>query len=89
MKPVIRLFFPCSVIHSKTKNKDEVMAEFHARKTMVLICTTLLERGITVPSVQGRGVPGRSSGVHQRLSDSDLRGAPGEASKIPPAKESP
>lgn len=52
MKPVIRLFFPCSVIHSKTKNKDEVMAEFHARKTMVLICTTLLERGITVPSVQ-------------------------------------
>lgn len=52
MRMILRLFFSCEVIHSKSVDKDEIMSRFHARKTMVLICTTLLERGITVPSVQ-------------------------------------
>ncbi len=52
MKWVLKPFFAVDVIHSKSKDKDEIMARFHARKSMVLICTTLLERGITVPSVQ-------------------------------------
>lgn len=52
MKLVVSIFFRCEVIHSKSADKDEIMARFHEKKTMVLICTTLLERGITVPSVQ-------------------------------------
>ena len=52
MKWVLKPFFKVDVIHSKSTNKDEIMARFHGRKSMVLICTTLLERGITVPSVQ-------------------------------------
>lgn len=52
MKKTAGLFFRCLVIHSKSEKKDEIMADFHARKAQVLICTTLLERGITVPSVQ-------------------------------------
>lgn len=52
MKWVLKPFFKVDVIHSKSTNKDEIMARFHGRESMVLICTTLLERGITVPSVQ-------------------------------------
>lgn len=52
MKLIVGLFFKCEVIHSKTENKDEIMTRFHCKESKVLICTTLLERGITVPSVQ-------------------------------------
>ncbi len=48
----LKPFFKTEVIHSKSQNKDEIMARFHAKKSEVLLCTTLLERGITVPSVQ-------------------------------------
>lgn len=40
------------LIHSKSQDKDAVMDAFRARELDFLICTTLLERGITVPSVQ-------------------------------------
>ena len=39
-------------IHSDTLDKDEIMEQFHHKELDVLVCTTLLERGITVPSVQ-------------------------------------
>lgn len=52
MRLCLRPFFKTEVIHSKSLNKDEIMARFHAKQVEVLICTTLLERGITVPSVQ-------------------------------------
>lgn len=48
----LKIFFKVEVIHSKSQNKDEIMARFHEKKAEVLICTTLLERGITIPSVQ-------------------------------------
>lgn len=52
MKWILKPFFQLEVIHSKSTNKEEIMARFHDKKSQVLICTTLLERGITVPSVQ-------------------------------------
>lgn len=52
MKWIVGLFFRCEVIHSKSTDKDAIMQRFHEKKTEVLLCTTLLERGITVPSVQ-------------------------------------
>lgn len=48
----LKPFFKIEVIHSKSQDKDEVMTRFYEKKAEVLICTTLLERGITVPSVQ-------------------------------------
>ncbi len=48
----LKPFFKTEVIHSKSQNKDAIMARFHAKQAEVLLCTTLLERGITVPSVQ-------------------------------------
>lgn len=42
----------CSYVHSSKEDKDEIMQAFREGKFQVLICTTLLERGITVPSVQ-------------------------------------
>lgn len=52
MKWIVGAFFSCGVITSKSVDKDAVMDAFHQKKTEVLLCTTLLERGITVPSVQ-------------------------------------
>ncbi len=52
MKNLLRPFFKVEAITSKSEDKDEIMARFHAGKSRVLICTTVLERGITVPSVQ-------------------------------------
>lgn len=52
MKWILSPFFRTDVIHSKSNDKEEIMDKFHNKKSQVLICTTLLERGITVPSVQ-------------------------------------
>lgn len=52
MNWIFRPFFKTAVIHSKSKDKEKIMEDFHGKKRQVLICTTLLERGITVPSVQ-------------------------------------
>lgn len=52
MKWILRPFFKTDVIHSKSSDKEDIMDKFHNKKSQVLICTTLLERGITVPSVQ-------------------------------------
>ncbi|HAM31162.1 MAG TPA: DNA/RNA helicase [Erysipelotrichaceae bacterium] len=44
--------FNAKAIHSSKKNKDEIMEQFRNRQFPVLVSTTLLERGITVPGVQ-------------------------------------
>lgn len=44
--------FSCSYVYSSKTDKDEIMQAFREGKFQVLICTTLLERGITVPRVQ-------------------------------------
>lgn len=42
----------CPCIHSGTPDKDAVMERYRAGAFRVLVSTTLLERGITVPGVQ-------------------------------------
>ncbi|WP_305084538.1 helicase-related protein [uncultured Faecalibaculum sp.] len=42
----------CPCIHSQSPDKDDIMNRFRHRDFDVLVSTTLLERGITVPSVQ-------------------------------------
>ncbi|MCF0259128.1 MAG: DEAD/DEAH box helicase [Erysipelotrichaceae bacterium] len=49
---IFRPLFKCRGLHSSSRNKDEIMEEFYEKKCQILFCTTLLERGITVPSVQ-------------------------------------
>lgn len=52
MTPLLNLFVRTELIHSDIQNKDAIMACFHSKQTQALVCTTLLERGITVGSVQ-------------------------------------
>lgn len=52
MKSWISFFYKAQWIHSGSKGKDEIMDRFREGELEVLVCTTLLERGITVPSVQ-------------------------------------
>jgi competence protein ComFA len=52
MKLLFSLFVKTDCVHSSSKNRDEILDTFRNRKTDVLLCTTLLERGITIPSVQ-------------------------------------
>lgn len=47
----LRLFFRCAVFTSKTKDKEQVILRFHEKRYDVLICTTILERGITIRGV--------------------------------------
>ena len=46
------IFVKADFIHSSTQNKDEILDCFRNKKLSALVCTTLLERGITIPSVQ-------------------------------------
>lgn len=50
--PLFNLAFTAKGIHSGSADKDSVLDAFRAREFPVLLATTLLERGITVPSVQ-------------------------------------
>lgn len=49
---LLRIFVKCRAIHSESRYRDETMSEFRNHKLDVLITTTLLERGITIGSVQ-------------------------------------
>lgn len=52
MSKGLNLFLKSKAIHSSTQDKDCILEDFRNRKLDVLVCTTLLERGITIPSVQ-------------------------------------
>lgn len=52
MKTVLGWLAPSEFIHSGIDNKDQIMEQFRKQKTKILVTTTLLERGITVPDVQ-------------------------------------
>ena len=52
LKMILNLFVKTSLVHSSTENKDEILDCFRNKELEVLVCTTLLERGITIPSVQ-------------------------------------
>lgn len=48
----LSIFFSCAYVHSAKEDKDEIMDAFRHQDFRILVSTTLLERGITVPSVQ-------------------------------------
>ncbi len=52
MHLLLRLFFPCSYVTAKTADKDRIIEVFRARGSGVLVATTILERGTTVPGVR-------------------------------------
>lgn len=47
----LSLFFKTYFCTSKTKNRDEVIEKFRKDKAGLCICTTVLERGVTIPNV--------------------------------------
>lgn len=49
MGKILSLFLPCSVCTSKTENRDEVIENFRKEKAGIIIATTVLERGVTIP----------------------------------------
>ena len=52
MSGVLNLFVKTCYVHSSSENRDVILDDFRSQKQDVLVCTTLLERGITIPSVQ-------------------------------------
>lgn len=46
---LIRAFMKCTYVTSHTENRDEVIQKFRKKKAGVLICTTVMERGVTIP----------------------------------------
>ena len=46
---VLKCLMPCYVCSSKTKNRDEVIDAFRKEKNGILIATTVMERGVTIP----------------------------------------
>lgn len=52
MSAILSTVVRCRPIHSQSTERDEIMEDFRNRELDVLVCTTLLERGITIGSVQ-------------------------------------
>ena len=49
MTAFLRLFLPCRCVTSKKENRDEIIAAFRNETSGVLVATTVMERGVTVP----------------------------------------
>lgn len=49
---ILSLFFDCYLCTGRTENRDEVIESFRCRKSGVLVCTTVMERGTTISDVQ-------------------------------------
>ncbi|MEG0823248.1 MAG: helicase-related protein [Erysipelotrichaceae bacterium] len=47
----LNIVYRVKAITSTTSNKDEIIKEFHEHKYEALVCTTILERGITIKGV--------------------------------------
>ncbi|MBR3311706.1 MAG: hypothetical protein IKG15_07820 [Solobacterium sp.] len=52
MVSFMRLFFPVYVCTGRSEDRDEVIEAFRREKSGLMICTTVLERGVTVENVQ-------------------------------------
>lgn len=46
---MMNLFFHVSVCTSQSENRDEIIESFRNEKHGIIICTTVLERGVTIP----------------------------------------
>ena len=49
---ILSLFFDCYTVTSHTENRDEIISAFKQYGKGVLVCTTVMERGMTIPGVQ-------------------------------------
>ncbi len=48
----LSVFFSCCLCTSHTENRDEVIRKFKEKKNGVMLCTTVMERGLTIENVQ-------------------------------------
>jgi len=48
---MLRRFYRCCYMNSKSTNKEEIIEQFRSDKYQLCICTTVLERGITIKGV--------------------------------------
>jgi competence protein ComFA len=48
---LLRRYYNCCYMNSKSTNKEEIIEEFKTGKYQLCICTTVLERGITIKGV--------------------------------------
>ena len=48
----LSLLFPCCLCTSHTENRDKVISGFRQKKNGVMLCTTVMERGLTIENVQ-------------------------------------
>ena len=49
---LLGLLSDCAVCTGRSENRDELIAAFRQGKYNVLVCTTVMERGMTIPGVQ-------------------------------------
>ena len=52
MHRFLSMLFSCYVCTSKTENRDQVIGTFRQEKSGLIVATTVLERGVTVPHAQ-------------------------------------
>ncbi len=48
----LSLFYDCTVCTGKTEDRDARIAAFREKKSGIMVCTTVMERGMTIDNVQ-------------------------------------
>lgn len=79
---VLSPFFSCSVCTSKTADRDDVIEKFREKKNGIIIATTVLERGVTVPGAD-ICVYAADSGVFSEASLIQMAGRAGRSFQYP------
>lgn len=46
---LVRIFMKCTYVTSRIENRDDIIHRFKKKKSGVLVCTTVMERGVTIP----------------------------------------
>jgi competence protein ComFA len=82
MHMIMNPLVPCYVCTSKTENRDQVIEEFRSEKNGVIIATTVLERGVTVPGAD-ICVFEADSGVFSEASLIQMAGRAGRSFQYP------
>jgi len=85
MTVLLNFFVKTKGIHSQTEDKDQILEDYRQKEIDVLVCTTLLERGITIPSVQVAVFEGQHA-VYTAASLIQIFGRIGRSMKDPSGK---
>lgn len=48
----LNLFFHCCMCTSRSENRDAIISDYQRKKDGLMVTTTIMERGITIPDVQ-------------------------------------